>query len=148
MNEDRRRILQMLGEGRVTPDEAERLLAALDKPQAIPGAAAAEGGSPRGRPAPKYLRVMVSGSGDGAPSSKNVNIRVPLQLLRAGVKLQGLLPPEARSKLNAALARKGVDFDVNQLKGDSVDEFIETLRETSIDIDASDGRARVRVFCE
>jgi hypothetical protein len=146
MNEDRRRILQMLGEGRVTPDEAERLLAALEKPQAIPGAA--DGGGARGGPAPKYLRVMVSGPEHGARGSKNVNIRVPLQLLRAGVKLQGLLPPEARSKLNAALERKGLDFDLGQLKGDSIDQLIETLRETSIDIDASDGRARVRVFCE
>jgi hypothetical protein len=146
MSEDRRKILHMLGEGKITADEAERLLAALEAPQAPVGAA--EGGGARAGRAPKYLRVMVQKGENGASNPKNVDIRVPLQLLRAGVKLQGLLPPEARSKLNAALARKGVDFDVNQLKGDSLDAFIETLRETSIDIDADDGRARVKVSCE
>ncbi len=146
MSEDRRKILHMLGEGKITAEEAEQLLAALETPHAAPGAAV--GGSERVDRAPKYLRVMVEKPQNGSLNSKNVNIRVPLQLLRAGVKLQGLLPPEARSKLNAALARKGVDFDLNQMKGEGIEAFIETLRQTSIDIDADDGRARVKVFCE
>ena len=147
MSEDRRKILHLLGEGKITADEAERLLSALERPQGAPGAEAAGAGERAGQ-APKFLRIMVQGKENGASNPKNVNIRVPLQLLRAGVKLHGLLPPEARSRLNAALGKKGVDFDLNQLKGDGVDEFIETLRAASIDIDADDGRARVRVFCE
>jgi hypothetical protein len=34
MNEDRKRILTMLAEGKITADEAERLLAAMDRPAA------------------------------------------------------------------------------------------------------------------
>jgi hypothetical protein len=147
MSEDRRKILHMLAEGKITADDADRLLSALERPGALPGAESPSVGARAGQ-SPKFLRIMVQGKENGAQNPKNVNIRVPLQLLRAGVKLHGLLPPEARSRLNAALGKKGVDFDLGQLKGDGVEEFIETLRATSIDIDADDGRARVRVFCE
>jgi hypothetical protein len=147
MSDDRRKILDMLSQGRLTADEAERLLAALDRSGAG-SAGAPTGERPRaGGPGPKYLRVQVSKlRGDG--EDKNVNIRVPLQLLKAGVKLPGLLPPKARAELNAALHEKGVGFDLNQLRPDNVDAFIAALSETSIDIDADDGRSRVRVSCE
>jgi hypothetical protein len=147
MNEDRRRILDMLASGRLTADEADRLLAALDRRSAEPATSDALR-APRSSPAPKYLRVQVSklrGEGD---DPKNVNIRVPLQLLRAGVRLPGLLPPKARDELNAAFSKKGVGFDFSQLRPDNIDAFIATLTETSIDIDADDGRSRVRVSCE
>ena len=73
---------------------------------------------------------------------------MPLQLLKAGVKLQGLLPPKARDELNAAMQHKGVGFDFNQLRPDNLDDFIAALSETSIDIDVDDGHSRVRISCE
>eukprot|EP01035_Chromulina_nebulosa_P043685 gene43685-59168_t len=85
----------MLSEGKITTDEAERLLAALDG-AARPFGAAADGAFPTKRPALKYLRVAVDTDepGDGGPTK--VNIRVPLDLLRAGVRLdepsQGIMP--------------------------------------------------------
>src|ERR1039457_1969568 len=62
----------MLAEGKITADEAERLVDALDReqPEAPPGAA------PRPNPRPRYLRVVVGGdSGGDRPSG--VNIRAP-----------------------------------------------------------------------
>ena len=50
MNEHRREILQMLSERKISTDEAERLLAALDKERP----AAEEGPQRR----PKFLRAM------------------------------------------------------------------------------------------
>ncbi|MEK8105747.1 hypothetical protein NKG94_12490 [Micromonospora sp. M12] len=38
----------------------------------------------------KYLRVLVDATDNGEPS--RVNVRVPLQLLRAGVRLAALVP--------------------------------------------------------
>ena len=82
MNDDRRQILDMLSQGKITTDEAERLLAAL-------GRTGASAGSEPQRLAnrAKYLRVSVDTDeeGDGGPTK--VNIRVPMQLLRAGVRL-------------------------------------------------------------
>jgi hypothetical protein len=148
MSDDRRKILDMLSSGRLSADEADRLLTALDRR----GAGRSEGrANDRVRPigsTPKYLRVEVSKLRGDGDDTKNVNIRVPLQLLRAGVKLPGLLPPKARDDLNAAMRQKGMAFDFNQLRPDNVDALIAALVETSIDIDAHDGRSRVRVSCE
>jgi hypothetical protein len=47
MNENRRKILEMLSTGQITADEAERLIAALDKDQ--PAASGANGSEPRSK---------------------------------------------------------------------------------------------------
>ncbi len=146
MSDDRRKILDMLASGRLSADEAERLLAALARRGTSDGRAGDQV-RPMGS-APKFLRVEVSKLRGDGDDTKNVNIRVPLQLLRAGVKLPGLLPPKARDDLNAAMRQKGMAFDFNHLRPDNVDALIAALVETSIDIDAHDGRSRVRVSCE
>ena len=140
MSEDRRKILDMLAAGRLSADEADRLLAALER--RVPDQPA-----PTADARPKYLRVQVSKLRPG-DEAKNVNIRVPLQLLRAGVRLQGLLPAKARDELNTAFGKKGAAFDVNQLRPENLDAFIGALAESSIDIDADDGRSKVRLSCE
>jgi hypothetical protein len=143
MSENRRQILAMLAEGRINADEAERLLAALEgsAPPAEKSLAAA---------APKYLRVLIEADDErGGEVRTKVNIRVPLQLLRAGVKLASLLPPEAREQMNAALHEKGVGLDINQIKPENLDELIENLKDVSIDIsDKKNRHATIRVFCE
>ena len=74
---------------------------------------------------------------------------MPLQLLRAGVKLASLLPPEAREQMNAALHEKGVGLDISQIKPENLDELIENLKDVSIDITGKKNRhATMRVFCE
>src|SRR5262245_37262510 len=113
MNEQRRQILQMLAEGKITPDEAERLIDALEgeQPESPPGA------TPRPKTRPKYLRVMVSSADNfGGDGPGRVNVRVPLQLLRAGVRLTSLIPPQALAQVNAELQKSGVPIDLTQLK--------------------------------
>ena len=143
MNEHRRKILDMLAEGKISADEAERLLTALDKnPQAVSSAAAA-------RPNLKYLRVVVdTDEGLVGDTATKVNIRVPLQLLRAGVRLAGLIPTEARTHVNEALREKGIAFDISQLKPENLEELIAQLNDLSVDIDHAKGQARVKIFCE
>ncbi|HSZ50774.1 MAG TPA: hypothetical protein VK801_04315 [Caulobacteraceae bacterium] len=138
MSEDRRRILSMLTEGKITTEEAERLLAALDRPsfQATPASA---------RP-PRYLRVEVDSHDEGRNSPTRVNIRVPMNFLKAGVRLASVIPPAARDKVNAAMARNGIPFDVEQIKPENLEALIEQLGEFVIDVDEKD--AKVRVYCE
>jgi hypothetical protein len=57
MNENRRKILEMLSTGQITADEAERLIAALDKDQQA--ASPANGSQERSKAKPKYVRVLV-----------------------------------------------------------------------------------------
>ncbi|RKN43854.1 SHOCT-like domain-containing protein [Streptomyces hoynatensis] len=143
MNEQRRQILEMLAEGKITADEAERLIEALqrEQPEAPPGAAR------RRKARPTYLRVVVnwqeSTGGDGPG---RVNVRVPLQLLRAGVRLTSLVPPQALTRVNAQLSRSGVPIDLTELRQRDIEDLIEQLDEVDIDVD--DPEASVRVFCE
>ena len=141
MNEQRRQILQMLGEGKITADEAEQLIDALEReqPESPPGA------GPRQKRRPKYIRVvMVDNSSAGEPSQ--INVRVPLQLLRAGVRLTSLIPPQALTKINAELDKKGVPIDLTQLKPQDIEELIDQLDEVTVDINDPD--TKMQVFCE
>ena len=81
MNEQRKDILDMLAAGKITADEAEQLIAALEREQP-PAAPAFD--TKKGKA--KYLRVLVDSRDAGEPG--RVNIRVPLQLLRAGDRLR------------------------------------------------------------
>jgi hypothetical protein len=143
MNEQRRQILEMLAEGKITADEAERLIDALEReqPESPPGAA------PRPKPRPKYLRVVVNSADDsGGDGPSRVNVRVPIQLLRAGVRLTSLIPPQALTRVNAELTKSGVPIDLTQLKPQHIEELIEHLDELTVDVDQPD--AKVQVFCE
>src|SRR4051812_31704528 len=108
MNEERRQILQMLAEGKITADEAERLLTAVEGPsfssEATPGRR--QGGRP------KYLRVLVDAEDHHTGKPVKVNIRVPVQLMRAGVRLGALMPSPAREQVNKALREQGIPIDV------------------------------------
>ena len=143
MNEDRKRVLSMLADGKITAEEAERLLDAMGRSTAVSSVMEA----PRNANRPKYFRVeVVADEGAGAANPTRVNVRIPIQLLRAGVRLSALIPPRARDEVNAALAREGIPFDINQIKPENLDELIDHLSEFSVDVDSSD--AKVRVFCE
>ena len=94
--------------------------------------------------APKYFRVEVNAN--EASGAAKVNVRVPMQLLRAGVRLSALIPPRARDEVNAAMAQNGIPFDINQLKPENLDDLIEHLADFTVDVDSGD--AKVRVYCE
>ena len=146
LNDDRRRVLGLLGEGRITADEADRLLSVMER-QGVPVVAspAAAAAPPRSSNAPKYVRVTVDANDPGDGPTK-VNIRVPMQLLRAGVRLSSLIPPQARDRVNAAMRDQGIGFDLNQLKPENLDELVDQLSDLTVDVDNQ--RAKVRIYCE
>ncbi len=140
MNEQRKDILDMLAGGKITAEEAEQLIAALERDQ--PPAAPSLDARPKGKA--KYLRVVVDAVEDGEPT--RVNVRVPLQLLRAGVQLAALIPPQALGRANAELNKSGVPLDLTELKPAQLEALVEHLDEMTVEVDAPD--AKVRVFCE
>ncbi len=140
MNEQRKDILDMLAEGKITAEEAEQLIAALDRDQ--PPAASSTDARPKAKA--KYLRVQVDTLENGEPG--RVNVRVPLQLLRAGVRLAALIPPQALNQANAELSKSGMPFDLTQLKPEQLEALVEHLDEMTVEVDQPD--AKVRVFCE
>ncbi|MDB5439503.1 MAG: hypothetical protein JWM33_1930 [Caulobacteraceae bacterium] len=138
MHEERRQILGMLADNTITALQAERLLAALDE---APGPDAA---GPKRKP--KYLRVLVEAKDAHNPQGVRVNVRAPMQLLRAGVRLGSLIPPRAWEEANKAMRENGVGLDLSQLRPENLDELIDQLDELTVDVDQDS--TRVRVFCE
>src|SRR5262245_22400432 len=131
----------MLAEGKLSAEEADQLIAALERDQPEPPSAGSDV-RPKGKP--KYLRVVVDANDDGTPS--RVNIRVPLQLLRAGVRLAALIPAQALGEANAELSRSGVPVDLTQLKPEQLETLVEHLDDMTIEVDQPD--TKVRIFCE
>jgi hypothetical protein len=132
----------MLATGKITADEADRLLAAMETGPADSSAAGAAASGPKRKP--QFLRVLVEDEGRKGPVK--VNVRVPMQLLRAGVRLASLIPPEARDRVNSQLRREGVPFDLNQVTPENLEELVEHLDTFTLDID--EHNTKVRLFCE
>mgnify|MGYP001453778538 FL=1 len=145
MNENRRQVLDMLSEGKITVDEAERLLFLVDKESS---------GSQRHEPetrnpsvTPKYIRIVVQpeSEGDSDDSPNLVNIRVPMSMLRAGMQLAALIPEMAASGINQALHVKGIDIDVSRLKAQDIERLLEALQDFEVDVHTGDQRVLIYV---
>ncbi len=135
-NESQKKILEMLAEDKITVDEATALLSKLQEPESAPeDDTYAETGEVK-RKTPKYLRVLVdSASGD------KVNVRVPLSLIKTGIKLSALVPGNAVDQMSSH------GFDLSQLSKLDGDELIEALRDMQVDVNSADGDV-VKVFTE
>jgi hypothetical protein len=139
MSVERRKVLELLAAGKITAEEAEKLLGKLEslssserEEQAKPS----DSGEPANKPL-RYLRVEVEKPG----GNENVNVRIPLSFLRAGSGLHVLLPQRVQEKLAAA----GIDVSsLSRLRGQ---ELQNALQELDIHVDESGGK-KVRIFCE
>ncbi len=148
MSEERSRILSMLANGKISAEEAERLLDALDKRAAADGGAAAgpqeavgteESGAPRRLPKYMYVKV-VSVAGD------NVDVRIPLSLVRSGLKLTSLIPPQAMDQINDSMHAHGMSFDMSNFNPQDIENLISALHEMEVKVDSKNGD-NVRVYC-
>jgi hypothetical protein len=138
MNEERKQVLEMLAQGKISAEDAERLLDKLEVGDAGDSAETSASAS-AGTEKPlklKFLRIVVDSS-----EGDKVNIRIPLALIRTGIKLTTLLPND----VNEELDRKGVDL--SKLTELDSAELHETLQDLQVDVDSNDGDV-VRVFCE
>jgi hypothetical protein len=160
MNENRRQILEMLAAGKITSDEAERLLAAIEPGSSpAPGEAIGRAGNTSAtggdalpaKARSKYLRVLVEAdeSMTGMKGATTVNVRVPLQFLRAGVRLASLIPAQAHGQLDEAFSKHGVPVTLSQLKPENLEELIDHLEGLTVDVDGNNGKTvKVKLFCE
>lgn len=146
MSSERERILQMVADGKITPSEADDLLEAMNssnqkEASQKPGTDIVQTIAKRTDKL-KYLRVQVD-SDDG----DKVNVKVPLAILRAGIKLTSVVPSNVSAEINDHLGDKGINIDLNNVKPEDIDELVEALSELEITVDSEDGD-KVRVFCE
>jgi len=151
MSENKRKIVEMLAQGKISADDAYRLLCAVDtgSGERSGGERTDTGNKGTGvKSKPKYLRVTVTPGEHADPAhAERVNVRVPMSLVRAGIKLTSLIPPEALDKANNALRDKGINFDVRSIKQEDIEELVEALGDMQVDVESARGE-NVKVFVE
>jgi len=171
MSEDTRRVLDLLAQGKISVDEADRLLKAIGSASTGAGTAGAAatgtGTATKEAPSPKYLRITVtkgrSWSGDDQTHarrawmwagcvdgrSREVTIRVPVALVRNGMRLGAMIPGLAGSDLQAHLRERGVDVDLTRIDAETIDKLIHEFGEINIDVDSEHGgKAQIRITSE
>ena len=90
---------------------------------------------------PKHLYVKVI-----AVSGDNVDVKIPIALVRSGLKLTSLIPPQAMDQISDTMSQHGMSVDFNNLKPEDIDELVGALREMEVNVDAKNGDT-VRVYC-
>ena len=141
MSAETKQVLEMLKEGKISTEDAEKLLDKLSGTAAHPAAPAGGAASQQpegfggGARRPQFLRIQVL-----RPGHDSVNMRIPLSLARAG-KWMALIPPQ----VNERLAEQGIDL--TGFANLTADQLAEALENTNIDIDKGNGK-KVRIYCE
>lgn len=121
-SEERLKILKMVEEGKITAEEAARLLAALSqsrKPERKP-IPRGPGGSTR------WLRVRVT---DSLTGKTKATVNLPMGLVDAGLKIASQYAPDIAYDDLAAAIQEGIEGKiidvVDEEDGEHVEIFIE-----------------------
>ena len=138
MKEERKKVLDMLEQGKVSPEEAAKLLDCLEENE--------EKQSMRVQTdaARMKLRVEVNGFVEGGKKI-NVNVSVPLVLARyADNILNNCVPKEVNEEL------KGKGIDLSALNIGQVVDMFESLEEdiVNVDMDQDGNDLKVRVYVD
>jgi hypothetical protein len=148
MSESQKKVLEMLADKKISVDEAYRLLGALKTETGAPESSGEGGATAKPKAKAKYLRVCVV-PGEGHQHDEDaelVNVRVPMSLIRSGMKFTSLLPGQARDKVTEALGERGINFDTRNMKPEDLEELIEALSDLEVKV-VSD-KEIVKVFVE
>ena len=143
MSDEKLRILQMIKDRTLTPEEGLDLIQALDMSESSAGTGLAEPVSQskaddsseqtqaNGKRKPRFLRIKV----DDEESNKKVNIRIPIALAKFAGKF---IPKHARHEMK----EQGVEFDLDEILSQ-----LENSEEGMIEVSEGDNKI-VRIYCE
>jgi hypothetical protein len=134
MSEETRKVLEMLSNGTVTVQEAEQLLQAVTAPSQTADEKKVES---------RYFRILVNKPARDGNKAETVNIRVPMTVVRGGLRLGSLFPGMlAKKKIQLA---NGNELDLAKVTYTDLEEMIKDIGELTVDVD---GGAQVRIRCE
>ncbi len=89
---------------------------------------------------------MEAGATGKDGKDEGFRMRVPLDLLRAGIKMRALIPETKRNKINVKLREKGIEGDIFEMTDDQIDTLIRSLGE--LELEAGDGDGSFRLYLE
>jgi hypothetical protein len=122
----------MLSNGKVSVQEAEQLL------QAVNAASQDEK-----KAEPRYFRIVINKPARDGKKAEAVNIRVPITVVRGGLRLSSLFPGMfAKKKIQLA---NGGELDLSKATYTDLEAMIKDIGELTVDVD---GDAQVRIRCE
>ena len=136
MNEEIVKVLEMVKNGRITPEEGEKLLSAIGVGE--------ENAKTKKRAS--MLRVRVDAHDPNKEDQAKVNINIPLSLAKKMTGLVKLVPKQTKNELE----EQGIDLDAINLK-ELIEMFEEgELTEELVNVDAGDEEkgAKVRIYVD
>ena len=154
MSDERRRVLDLLAQGKITVDEADELLKTLgaNATREAAGAPPAGDAATNDPQRTRWVRINVHRANDDR-GEKDVNIRVPIAVVKGGMRLGAIIATFAGEKAAQRMKARGIHLDISKINDDlskmngaEFDAFLKSLDDTSIEID--DGRSQVRISCE
>lgn len=139
MNEDKKRILNMVAEGKLSADEAEMLLEQVPQERTSSVQPQARASSDR------MLRIRVTGYEGDKQSPINVNVNLPLKVARIAGRLATAALPQSA---HATLQEQHIDISTLDF-----DELIDALEDTGGDIvnvqsHSDEDNVNVRIYVE
>jgi len=103
MNEEILQVLEMVKSGKITPEEGEKLIAAIHPPEKQFLAKASK----------SMLRIRVDATDPDIENQAKVNVNIPLSVAKKAAGLLSLVPKDVKTDLND----KGINLDAIDLKG-------------------------------
>jgi hypothetical protein len=134
MSDETRQVLEMLSAGKVSVVEAEQLLQAVKAPGQTADDKKVE---------PRYFRILVNKPAREGKKAEAVNIRVPMTVIRGGLRLGALFPGMLGKK--KIQLDNGVELDLSKVTYTDLEAMIKDIGELTVDVD---GDAQVRIRCE
>jgi hypothetical protein len=135
MSEERRQVLEMLSAGKINVQEAEQLLQAVKPPTQPDEDKKVE---------PRYFRILVNKPAREGKKAEAVNIRVPMTVIRGGLRLGALFPGMLGKK--KIQLDNGSELDLSKVTYTDLEAMIKDIGELTVDVDGGD--AQVRIRCE
>jgi hypothetical protein len=132
MSDETRKVLEMLSSGKITVQEAEQLLQAVKDPA-----------SDEKKAEPKYFRILVNKPARDGKKAENVNIKVPITVVRGGLRLSSVFPGLMGKK--KIQLDNGTELDLSKIHYSDLEAMIKDIGELTVDVD---GDAQVRIRCE
>jgi len=140
MNPEVHKILEMLEQGKISAEQAEKLLAAVDS---MPACESHESHKKRSR----WLKVRVYENGADKPK---VNVNLPLGLMKVLLKLGAKFSDKVPAQVQAKLQEKGVNLDLDGLTPEQLEEIFASLTQEGplklVEVDEE--HEKVEVFLE
>lgn len=141
MNEEVRKILQMIQDGKITAEEAEKLISAIQNIGQQPEQSTKKA---------KWFRVRVY---EGDMSKPKVNVNIPLGLAKTFLKIAGKLGGNIPENVRLKLEEKGISLDEN-ISAEQLSMVVDSLTEqgplklVEVENDDEDAKQRVEVYIE